>query len=346
MEPSNKSESMIHMFAYPVFCVKDGIIVEANRYAQTQTICVGTPIAELLNENLDAYQNFHGCCISLTLSISGVSVLAVAVRFNEMDVFHLYGEAANEQFRAMALVAKELCNPLTELLNIMRLGRQNKDGLTLKKNLYALQRITSNISAANAYSHGRPYGMQVLNLSATLNTILTESQRPVTIAKRQLTYTCPEEPIYCPIDSEILKKAIFNLISNAIKGSPENSTISVDIHQVGDKVHFTIENTDNGLGDGLDLFARHMRPLQIEDGRHGIGLGIPIAQFAASIHDGVLLMERPKEDVIRFTLTISTRTRDGDILCSPVMQIDSFCGLRRSYVEFADILPSNAFKNI
>ena len=26
--------------------------------------------------------------------------------------------------------------------------------------------------------------------------------------------------------------------------------------------------------------------------------------------------------------------------------IDSFCGLRRSYVEFADILPSNAFKNI
>lgn len=346
MEKSNESASMIHMFPYPVFCVKDGIITEANHYAKKQMISVGTPIKELLEDNLSEYNNFCGCSMSLTLHAGGAAILAVVIPFGDTHVFHLYGENANEGFRAMALVAQELSEPLTELFNLTQVSTDKHDDLCLKKSFYKLQRITSNISAANAYAHGRPYGMEIRDIAAILREILAEAEELASLSNRQLVYTCPGEVIYCPVDVEILKKAVYNLISNAIKGSPENSTIHASVTHSGDKIRFSIQNTDNGLGDGDDLFSRHLRAPQIDDGRHGIGLGIPIAQLAASTHSGTLLMDRPEVDSIRFTMTLSTRTQDGDILRSPVVQIDFLGGLRHSFVELADVLPTSAFKNI
>ena len=342
MENSNHSNSMIHMFTYPVFCVKDGIIIEANRYAQNQLISVGTSVKDLLEDNLVEYEAFLGCCMSLTLHVSGAAFLAVVNRFQDTDVFHLYSENANENLRAMALVAKELSEPLTELLNSEVLN----SNLNIKRSYYQLQRIANNISAANAYTHGRPYGMEVCNITAVFQEILTEAEELTKKANRKMVYVCPTAPIYCPVDLEILEKAVYNLISNAIKGSPEKGTIRIKISEIGEKVCFSIQNTDNGLGEGQDLFTRYMRPPQIEDGRHGIGLGIPIAQLAASTHNGTLLMDRPKSKTIRFTLTLSTRTRKGDILHSPMVKIDTSGGLRRSYVDLADVLPTSAFKNI
>ena len=152
--------------------------------------------------------------------------------------------------------------------------------------------------------------------------------------------------IYCPADLEILKKAIYNLISNAIKGSPQKGTINIAVESVGEKIRFSIQNADNGLGAEADLFSRYLRSPQIEDGRHGIGLGLTIAQLAASTHNGVLLMDRPKSGSIRFTLTISTRRQDGDLVRSPIMQIDFGGGLKTSLVELSDVLPVSAFENI
>lgn len=346
MEKSNKSASMIHMFSYPVFCVKNGIITEANHYAQQHLIPVGASIDDLLEDSLREYKDFCGCSLSLTLHIAGAAVPAVAIRFGDADVFHLYGESANEGIRAMALVAQELNNPLTELLNIAEESKTEPNGSKLRKSLYELQRITSNISAVNAYAHGRPYGMEIRNITAIFHDVLEEANQLVRLAGRHLVYQCPKEAIYCPVDMDILEKALYNLISNAVTGSPEKSTILVNVVTFGDRLRFSIQNADNGLGDGVDLFSRYMRAPQIEDGRHGVGLGIPIAQLAASTHNGTLLMDRPEADTIRFTLTISTRTNDGDILRSPVIQIDTLGGLRRSYVELADVLPASAFENI
>lgn len=344
MEKSKETASMIHMFTYPMFCVKNGIITEANHYAQQHLISVGTSIDDLLEDSLSEYRDFCGCSLSLTLHIAGAAVPAVAVRFDSTDVFHLYSGNVNESIRAMALVAQELSEPLTDLINIAD-GTKNIP-LSLWKSLYELQRITSNISAVNAYTHGRPYGMEIRNVTAIFSEILEETKPLVRQTGRKLVYTCPNEAVYCPADTEILEKALYNLISNAIKGSPPNSTIVVTIETSGSKVRFSIQNTDNGLGAGIDLFSRYMRAPQIEDGRHGIGLGVPIVQLAASIHNGTLLMDRPEQDAVRFTLTLSTRTQDGDLLRSPVVQIDTLGGLQRSIVELADVLPASAFENI
>ena len=346
MEKSNESASMIHMFPYPVFCVKDGIISEANHYAKKHMVRVGTPIRDLLEDSLSDYNDFHGCSMSLTLHIGGAAILAVIIPFGDMQVFHLYSENANEGFRAMALVAQELSEPLTELFNLTQVSKNKRDDLCLRKSFYKLQRISSNISAANAYTHGRPYGMEIRDVAAILREILAEAEELAGLSGQKLVYTCPGEVIYCPVDTEILKKAVFNLISNAIKGSPPNSTIRATVTHSGDRIRFSIQNTDTGLGAGDDLFSRHLRAPQIDDGRHGIGLGIPIAQLAASTHNGTLLMDRPEADSIRFTMTLSTRTRDGDILRSPMVQIDYLGGLRHSFVELADVLPTSAFKKI
>lgn len=346
MENTNESASMIHMFTHPVFCVKNGMVTEANHYANQRLISVGAPIESYLDEGVAEYKDFRGCSMSLTLRIEGAAVLATVIRFNDMDVFHVYGESINEGIRAMALVAQELAEPLTDLLSIASQNGSNPQELSFKKSLYQLRRISSNISVANAYIHGRPYGLEVHDMTAVFSEIFEDVKNLSKGTGLRFVIDCPEYPIYCPVDLELLKKAIYNLISNAIKGALKQSTIRIKVSLSGERLQFSIQNRDNGLGSGDDLFSRHMRAPQIEDSRHGIGLGIPIAQLAASTHNGTLLMDRPKEDSIRFTLTISTRTRDGDILRSPVAQIDFFGGLKQGFVELADVLPTTAFKKL
>ena len=343
MENTNESVSMINMFTYPVFCVRNGIITEANHYAQQRMIRVGTIINDLMEDCLLEYADFSGCCISLTLHVEGAAIPTVVTRLNDTDVFHMFNENENTEIRAMALVAQAINEPLNELVNLKKSEKHNPD---FQKSLHKLQRITSNISAANMYIHGRPYGMQLGNITSKLDEILREAKKLAKASKRKLVFTNQTNALYCPFDWDILEKAIFNLISNAIKGSPEQSTIKVTVTASDGRLRLSIQNTDNGLGNNNDLFTRYMRAPQIEDGRHGVGLGIPIAQLAASTHNGTLLLDRPDGETIRFTLSISTKMQDGDILRSPSLQIDHLGGFKSSLVELADVLPSIAYNDL
>ena len=337
---------MINMFTYPVFCVKNGIITEANHHTKHLLISINTPISEFLGDSINEYLNFQGSCISMTLYIAGTAIPAVAIRLHDTDVFHLYAERSADRVQAMTLVAQQVAEPLTELMNIEYLHNAKAYHPSFKKSLYKLQRIVTNISTMNAYTCGRPYGMEVCDIVARVREILEKVQSLAKISRRNLQYTCPKQTILCPVDLVILDKGIFNLISNAIQWSPEDSTIYVTVERCDTRLRISIQNTDDSQSEGYDLFSRYMRAPQIEDGRHGIGLGIPIAHLAACTHNGTLLMDRPETNTIRFTLTISTRIQTGDVVRSPVTQIDHLGGFPRSYIELADVLPTSSFKDI
>jgi signal transduction histidine kinase len=109
-----------------------------------------------------------------------------------------------------------------------------------------------------------------------------------------------------PIDADpdIIGLAIRQLLGNAVKYSPPETTIAISASQAGDTV--TIAVRDHGPGippDELDaIFERFYRGKQTQESVAGTGMGLSIARDIVSAHDGKLRVWTSSDD--------GARTRD------------------------------------
>ena len=92
-------------------------------------------------------------------------------------------------------------------------------------------------------------------------------------------------------DPERLREAVDNLVSNAIKYSPEGGFIEVAVSRRGERM--VIEVRDNGPGlspeDRSRLFGRFQRlSAQPTGGENSTGLGLSIAKRIVELHGGTL----------------------------------------------------------
>ena len=150
------------------------------------------------------------------------------------------------------------------------------------------------------------------------------------------------------VDVEKLRRAVFNLISNAVKFTPKSGSIEAKLTRHGNTLHLTI--ADNGRGIPAEqmgsLYSRYLRPSCVEDGRHGIGLGMVIVQAAAAAHGGTVLIEQPQEGGTKVTLTLAIRPQtDGNFRSPAALTIDYSGGRDRGLIELADLLPASSFQS-
>ena len=148
-------------------------------------------------------------------------------------------------------------------------------------------------------------------------------------------------------DQALLERAVYNLLSNAYRYSPEDSVISTTLHCEKSRVRFTVENSCNNMSTDMlsTIFFRYRRAPSLMDSDKGLGLGIPIIQAITSAHKGSLLVTIPETGKIRFCLTIPVIRDTRGTLRNPTMRPDYADGHDRSLIELSDILPSSAYEN-
>ena len=351
MNNPNKTTELLDMFQHPVFCVKDGLVTDRNN---SQVLCElnpGTPVVDLLPHSTEEYTAFTGGCLSITVVINHIDYIATVLRTNDGDLFHLQSLEESPELRIMSLAAQQLRNPLSEVMTAAEtlfatqdIADRQQVGL-INRGLSRLLREIGNMGAVSSYRAGRLYGKETKNIVSVINEIIEKAQALCNSTTQRLCYTPMTQQIYCPTDTEMLERAIYNLLSNAIKFSPADSIVNVRLTEGTDKLLLSVESqvTDADLTRG-NLFMRYVRDASVEDGRYGLGLGIPITQCAAAAHNGALLMDYPAEDTVRFTMTLSTLSGRGPALSSPFPAFDYMGGLDHALVELSDILPSSAFE--
>lgn len=109
--------------------------------------------------------------------------------------------------------------------------------------------------------------------------------------QQELFVHIPEGKLIAWVDGHRIKQIFDNLISNAIKYTPEQGTIHVYLGQEGRDVVFRVE--DNGLGLGPDqitvLFEKYRRGVSRADRAiQGTGLGLPIVKEIVEAHGGTV----------------------------------------------------------
>jgi two-component system, cell cycle sensor histidine kinase PleC len=98
-------------------------------------------------------------------------------------------------------------------------------------------------------------------------------------------------PLHVIGDSKALTQIIRNIMSNAIKFTPQGGHVGLRAKRVGEAIHMFFEDT--GAGISVDAMEKIGRPFEqsgavFENGFKGSGLGLAIARSLAELHGGSL----------------------------------------------------------
>ncbi len=113
----------------------------------------------------------------------------------------------------------------------------------------------------------------------------------VQAAKKEIRFTAdvPEKPIEFQADRDRFMQIMGNLISNAIKYTPEGGTIHLGVLDKGDMVGFSVADTGPGISEDhlQHIFERFYRADKSRARKTGgTGIGLSIAKALAETHGG------------------------------------------------------------
>lgn len=133
---------------------------------------------------------------------------------------------------------------------------------------------------------------------------------PLAAAKQQtLTVNVPPTPIFVHADRSKIDLALSNVMNNAVKFTPENGHIAVQVISHTGRVEIAV--VDDGVGIPKEELGRVFeRFYQVEDHltRHygGLGLGLAIAKEVIEQHGGRIWAESGDGQGSRFRITLPT----------------------------------------
>jgi signal transduction histidine kinase len=131
---------------------------------------------------------------------------------------------------------------------------------------------------------------------AALVDAAVDAARPAARA-RKMTLTASIEPsLFVEADPERLQQVISNLVTNALKFTPEDGAIDVDVRRVDDRAQLVVR--DSGAGIAPDLLPHIFDRFQQGDGsttatNRGLGLGLAIVKSLVERHGGDVAAASP-----------------------------------------------------
>jgi two-component system OmpR family sensor kinase len=112
-------------------------------------------------------------------------------------------------------------------------------------------------------------------------------------------HSMPETPVRLAVDRHRIREMLLNMVTNAIKYTPQGGTVALNLEQDDGAVTFTVRDSGVGIapGDLPHIFDRFWRADQARSRtgeRPGTGLGLAITKWIAEAHGGsITVQSRP-----------------------------------------------------
>jgi PAS domain S-box-containing protein len=117
-------------------------------------------------------------------------------------------------------------------------------------------------------------------------------------------------------DSERLMQVLVNLISNAIKFSPDEADVDVSVRDSGKSVRFSVSDKGRGVPPGLEtkIFERFQQVQSTDDSKlGGSGLGLSICKAIIESHGGSIGVESNNGQGSIFWFDLPSASSDDEI---------------------------------
>ena len=331
MELSNMVVHLLETLERPAFVACDGKIVHVNQFAQNHHIHRDMELSELLKSQMPQYEAFAGGQLELTLTIDELVYPVSVQKLDGLDLFLMEKAEQSAPLQALALASQKLRIPLANLMSVI-----DESNPSANRALYQLHRIVSNMSDAQRYRINRKPKLQLVDVTAFVDSIMESVIAREDSLNAKFQYTGLSTSLFCMIDEEMLERALLNMISNSVKAG--SNQIQVSLSRKDNFLRLSVK--DNGSSDrsiiNNKLFCHYEREPGIEDHDTGIGLGMLIIQAAASAHNGAVFVEK-QEKGLSITMNIAITT-GGTSVRSPGLKIDYLGGRDHVLTELSDCL--------
>lgn len=199
-----------------------------------------------------------------------------------------------------AFVEQDSTLPIQKLLNIAK--RSGQKLYLLIDSLLDLSRLESGETELN----------KTFAIPASLVQEAIEQIQPLALNRSQnLEVHVASDLPRVPADRNLILRVLTNLLDNAVKFTPADGRITLDVEQTGEKILFTVSDTGQGIPPELAqrIFDRFSRLENAEDIK-GTGLGLAFCKLAVEAHGGRLWVESKMShgSSFKFTLPLEDRT--------------------------------------
>lgn len=354
MEQSNDWQAGLEFFDRPAFAANAGRITYVNPAAQKQMIEPGQAVAPLLLTGTEEYASFTDGCLWLTVRVMGATRGAAVHILDGTSVFLL--DLEPEGLQMLALAAQNLRRPLGNIMTAAdrlfpALSKMEDPAIAkqmawINQGLYQILRIVGNMADAEQYRVMAAPNLEQTELGAYFTELFHKAQTLCEGKQVQITFTRPAQPVFAAIDRPKLERAVYNLLSNALHYTPQGGRISARVELAGSKAVLRILDSGEGLAQEVrqSLFSRYRRTPTIEDGRHGIGLGLLLVRQVAAMHGGAVLIGPEAGGGTVAAISLDLQARPELQLRSPRICVD-YAGERdHCLIELSDVLPDAAFE--
>jgi signal transduction histidine kinase len=200
-------------------------------------------------------------------------------------------------------VSHDMKTPLASIQGYAEFINDSATDLTAQE----LQEYTSIIKSKSMYmkdllddlnlttrlrNHQLSLQFEEVNLVQFLREMTIELLNDPTFGERQIEFEANVAKAMHKVDKKLLKRAILNLIYNALVHNDENVVVKIRV-DTGPESHTRISISDNGHGipakDLEQIFERYYRGTNTTS-KHGTGLGMAIARDIIWAHEGKLDM--------------------------------------------------------
>jgi len=271
--------------------------------------------AEIVLANKRTYLATASAVIVEGRQIGRVCIMRDVTHFKELDTL-------KSEF--VATVSHDLRSPLTLMrgyatmlemvgeLNEQQQGHVKKIILGVEN----MSRLVNNLLDLGRIDLG--VGLQVENVSVMDIIERVTSALQLQATQKNITLSvefCKDMPHLVEADQALLHQAVYNLVENAIKYTPENKSVTIRTELQPGYLIFVVE--DSGIGVAADdiprLFEKFYRGKQREArAQHGSGLGLAIVHSIATNHGGKVWVESEEGKGSKFYLQIPlTQPKDS-----------------------------------
>lgn len=259
-----------------------------------------------------------GLTVILLLAVISALLYGQRMRHRSMEMMR---EASRLREDFFTNITHEFRTPLTVILGLSRKIRENTEVpesvsdkastierqgnrlLTLVTQLLDISKVKSVIGEPN-WQHGNICAQVAMLLETYID---YAANRGVTL---KYHYDQAIEMDFVP---DYVNKVMSNLVSNALKFTPNGGTISVNLYQRGDRLHIDVSDTGHGISS--DKLAHIFEPFYTTGDMgeaKGTGIGLALTQEIISHLDGTITAESQVGKGTTFHIVMPIQNRSAD----------------------------------
>jgi len=221
--------------------------------------------------------------------------------------------AIGHQLKTPLAVLKLLAPSLAQLAQLPQ-QTQTEITETVERNLSRLETLISDLlESARLETEAPTLHLQPVNLARLLQRNVARLVPLFERVGQRVALHTPAAPLRVLAEARRVEQVLSNLLLNAAKFAPKNSTVEVQVSRRGSYAQVCVSDSGPGVAAEIrDHIFEKFRTATSKDALAGAGLGLFICRELVRLHGGRIWVEDPLEGGSRFCFTLPLVCEEDD----------------------------------